>query len=149
MHFFLILQLWLAPFFNISSLSDLKYNLHKYREKSDFFGKISDFFRKIGDFCRFFSDFFAEDFSTRKSFPPPPKTDFSPKNRPKKSIFLSLVKRRGGGGGGGGGGLWFFVSLFDRTCVNEVNPHFFPFFFFVSLFDRTCVNEVFLILCNK
>ena len=126
MHFFLILQLWLAPFFNISSLSDLKYNLHKYREKSDFFGKnrifsgkigffreksdffgkISDFFRKIGDFCRFFSDFFTEDFSTRKSFPPPPKTDFSPKNRPKKSIFLSLALTKGKG-------------LFEPKCVLE------------------------------
>ena len=45
-------------------------------------------------FPDFFTDFFANDFSTRKSFPTPPKTDFSPKNRPKKSIFLSLAGMR-------------------------------------------------------
>ena len=37
---------------------------------------------------RFFFDFFSSDFSTRKSFPAPPKTDFSPKNRSQKNDFF-------------------------------------------------------------
>ena len=41
---------------------------------------------------RFFFDFFTSDFSTRKSFPVPLKTNFSTKNRPKKTIFLSMSK---------------------------------------------------------
>ena len=51
-------------------------------------GKKSVFFLKKR---RFFSDFFTSDFSFPKSFPTQPKTDFSPKNQPKKMIFLSLV----------------------------------------------------------
>ena len=74
MHFFLILQLWLAPFFNISSLSDLKYNLHKYREKSDFFGKNRIFSGKIG--------FFRENIG------------FFPKNRRFLPIFFRFFCRR-------------------------------------------------------
>ena len=38
---------------------------------------------------RFFSDFFTSNFFFLKSFPIQLKIDFSPKNRPKKSIFLS------------------------------------------------------------
>ena len=72
--FFLILQLWLALFFNISSLSDLKYNLHKYREKSDFFGKNRIFSGKIG--------FFRENIG------------FFPKNRRFLPIFFRFFCRR-------------------------------------------------------
>ena len=71
MHFFLILQLWLAPFFNISSLSDLKYNLHKYREKSDFFGKnriFSEKYRIFSEKSAIFADFFP--IFLQKIFPP-------------------------------------------------------------------------------
>ena len=58
--------------------------------RSNFFiflepGKKSGFFEKN------FSYFFTSDFSFPKSFPTQPKTDFSPKNRPEKTIFLSLV----------------------------------------------------------
>ena len=71
MHFFLILHLWLAPFFNISSLSDLKYNLHKYREKSDFFGKnriFSGKYRIFSEKSAIFADFFP--IFLQKIFPP-------------------------------------------------------------------------------
>ena len=44
--FFFILQLFLAPFFNFFPLSDLNIIYPKFREKSDFFGKISDFSTK-------------------------------------------------------------------------------------------------------
>ena len=64
MHFFLILQLWLAPFFNISSLSDLKYNLHKYRENRIFSGKYRIFSEKSAIFADFFPIFL------QKIFPP-------------------------------------------------------------------------------
>ena len=65
-HFFLILQLCLAPFFNFFPLSDLKYNLSQmsgkigfFREKSDFFWKMSKFF----DFSpKFFQSIFSMDF---------------------------------------------------------------------------------------
>ena len=40
---------------------------------------------------RFFADFFISDFSIPISFPAPPKSDISPKNRPKSAIFLSMV----------------------------------------------------------
>ena len=98
-HFFLILQLCLAPVFNFFSLSDLKYNLSQisekigfFREKSDFFGKMSEFFDFSAKNRRFFAEIFSVDFSTAKSFPGPPKSDFSPKNRPISAIFLSLVE---------------------------------------------------------
>ena len=54
-------------------------------------GKISVFFGEISENRRFFADFFTNDFSFPKSFPTQPKTDFSSKNRPKKTIFWSLV----------------------------------------------------------
>ena len=90
-HFFLILQLCLAPVFNFFPLSDLKYNLSQisgkigyFRVKSDFFGKMSEFF----DFSpKFFQSIFSMDFF----FPLPPKTEKSPKNRPKFPIFFSLL----------------------------------------------------------
>ena len=68
----------------------------KSREKirNFFFQENQVFSENIGIYLknqRFFSDFFTSDFSTRKSFPAPPKTDFSPKNRPKKMIFLSMI----------------------------------------------------------
>ena len=58
-----------------------------FQEKSVFYRKISVFIRKIGDFC---ADFFISDFSIPISFPAPPKSDISPKNRPKSAIFLSM-----------------------------------------------------------
>ena len=88
-HLFLILQLCLAPVFNYFFLSDLKYNLSQisekigfFREKSDFFGKMSEFFDFSAKNRRFFAEIFSVDFSTAKSFPGLPKSDFSPKNRP-------------------------------------------------------------------
>ena len=58
MHFFLILQFCLAPFFNFFPLSDLNIIYSKFRKKSDFFEKISD----ISDFSpknrRFFPIFY-------------------------------------------------------------------------------------------
>ena len=45
-HFFLILQLWLAPFFNFSPLSDLNYNLPQISGKIGFFGIFPRFFFK-------------------------------------------------------------------------------------------------------
>ena len=61
----------------------------KTGKKSEIFfpGKIGIYRKKR----RFFSDFFTSDFSFPKSFPTQQKTDFSPKNRQKKTIFLSLV----------------------------------------------------------
>ena len=50
-----------------------------------FFRKILVFYRKNR---RFFSDFFTSDFSIPKSFPAPPKSDFSSKS----AIFLSLLR---------------------------------------------------------
>ena len=58
-----------------------------FQEKSVFFRENIGFFPKNR---RFFSDLFTSDFSFPKSFPTKPKTDFSPKNRLKKTIFLSL-----------------------------------------------------------
>ena len=84
-HFFLIIQLCLAPVFNFFPLSDLKYNLSQISEK---FG----FFRENVGIFRFFAEIFSVDFSTAKSFPGPPKSDFSPKNRPISTIFLSLLQ---------------------------------------------------------
>ena len=63
-----------------------------------FFGKNRFLSEKIGFYRknrRFFSDFFTSDFSIPKSFPAPPKSDFSPKNRTKSPIFLSMVKTKG------------------------------------------------------
>ena len=66
-------------------------NFEKYR----FFPGNIGFFREISEKSaknrRFFADFFTNNFSFSKSFPTQPKTDFSPKNRPKKPIFWSLV----------------------------------------------------------
>ena len=60
-----------------------------FRKKSVFYREISVFIGKY----RYFADFLPSDFSTAKSFPGPPKSDFSPKNRPISAIFLSLVTR--------------------------------------------------------
>ena len=62
-------------------------------KKSEIFfsRKNRDFSENIGIYQkirRFFADFFTSDFSTRKSFPASPKTDFSLKNQSKKSIFF-------------------------------------------------------------
>ena len=75
-----------------------------FQEKSVFFGKYRYFIgkyrylsEKIGIYRknrRIFSDFFTPDFSIPKSFPAPPKSDFSPKNRPKSAIFLSLLSAK-------------------------------------------------------
>ena len=57
--FFLILQLWLAPFFNLSPLSDLNYNLPQISGEIGFFGEKSNFFgKKIGFF--YFSTIFFQ-----------------------------------------------------------------------------------------
>ena len=53
----------------------------KFQEKSVFIGKI-------GDFSLIF---FFSNFSIPISFPAPPKSDFSPKNRSKSTIFLSMI----------------------------------------------------------
>ena len=53
----------------------------KFQEKLVFIGKIGDFS----------PIFFFSDFSIPISFPAPPKSDFTPKNRPKSAIFLSMV----------------------------------------------------------
>ena len=58
-----------------------------FQEKSVFFGEKSVFIGKIG----YFAPIFFPDFSILISFPAPPKSDFSPKNRPKSVIFLSMV----------------------------------------------------------
>ena len=73
----------------------------KKQGKNQKFRKISVFSRKYRVFSgnigksmknrRFFADFFINDISFSKSFPTQPKTDFSPKNRPKKPIFWSLT----------------------------------------------------------
>ena len=63
------------------------------QEKSGFFGKYRYLSENISIYRknrRFFADFLPSDFSTAKSFPGPPKSDFSPKNRPISAIFLSL-----------------------------------------------------------
>ena len=62
------------------------FGVRKKIKKKKFPGKIG-FYRKNR---RFFADFFFPDFSIAKSFPGPPKSDFSPKNRPISAIFLSL-----------------------------------------------------------
>ena len=59
----------------------------KFPGKIGFYRKKSVFIGKIGDF----SPIFFFDFSTAKSFPGPPKSDFSPKNRPISAIFCSLT----------------------------------------------------------
>ena len=67
-HFFLILQLCLAPVFNFVLLSDLKDNLSKFQEKSDFFWKNPifsvkiGFFGKISNFPIFRRNFFSRFF---------------------------------------------------------------------------------------
>ena len=87
-------------FFCIFLESGKKSKKKNFQEKSVFIGK-SRFFseknrflsEKIGFYRknqRFFADFFFPDFSTAKSFPGPPKSDFSPKNWPISAIFLSL-----------------------------------------------------------
>ena len=50
------------------------------------FGEKLVFIGKIGDF----SPIFFPDFSIPISFPVPPKSDFSLKNRQKSAIFLSM-----------------------------------------------------------
>ena len=63
-------------------------------EKNRFYRKKSVLSEKIGFIGknrRFFADFFFSDFSTAKSFPSPPISDFSPKNRPISAKFCSLV----------------------------------------------------------
>ena len=90
-YFVFILQLCLAPFFNFFPLSDLKYNLPQISGKIGFFRENIGFFRFFAEKSMIFPDFFSFDFFLSKSFPCRPKTDFSPKNRPKNPIFCSLV----------------------------------------------------------
>ena len=78
---------------------------------------------------RFFSDFFTHDFSIPKSFPAPPKSDFSPKNRPKLAIFLSL-----------GTHMSLFLSFF--ICFSPETIYFVP----VSIFF--ILNEYSLYTCH-
>ena len=66
---FFILQLCLAPFFNFFPLSDLKYNIPKFWEKSDFFRENIGFFRFFGEKSAIFSRFLFFRFFLSKSFP--------------------------------------------------------------------------------
>ena len=59
------------------------------RKNRDFSVKIGILSENIG-FYRKNRRFFFPDFSTAKSFPGPPISDFSPENRPISAIFLSL-----------------------------------------------------------
>ena len=95
-------------------------------KKSEIFfsGKIGIFLENIGIYQknqRFFADFFSSDFSTRKSFPAPPKTDFLPKNRSKKPIFLSMSTTR------------IPINLVIAKRVNYLNGLLFYFFYFSVL----------------
>ena len=63
------------------------------RKNRDFSVKIGILSGNIGFYRknrRFFADFFISDFFISISFPAPPKSDISPKNRPKSAIFLSM-----------------------------------------------------------
>ena len=94
--FFLILQLFLASFFNFFPLSDLNYNLPQISGKIGFFsGKYRIFRRKIGDFSRFFPDFFSSDFFWSKSFPCRLKNRFFADKSTEKSNFLFIGQVRG------------------------------------------------------
>ena len=66
--FFLILQLWLAPFFNFSPLSDLNYNLPQISGKIIFFREKIGFFRFFAEKSAIFLDFSTIFFQT--IFPP-------------------------------------------------------------------------------
>ena len=80
-------------FFHIFGARE-KIKIFFFLEKSGFFGKYRYLSEKIGIYRknrRFFFDFFTPDFSIPKSFPAPPKSDFSQKNRPKSAIFCSMV----------------------------------------------------------
>ena len=72
-------------FFHIFGAKE-KNKKKNFQEKMIFIGKNRFLLEKSAIFLRFFTS----DFSFPKSFPIQPKTDFSPKNRPKKMIFLSL-----------------------------------------------------------
>ena len=58
-HFFLILQLCLAPVFNFFPLSDLNYNLSQISGKIGFFGKNRIFSGKCRNFSIFRRNFFS------------------------------------------------------------------------------------------
>ena len=63
------------------------------KKNRDFSEKIGILSGNIGIYRknrRFFADFFISDFFILISFPAPPKSDISPKNRPKLAIFLSM-----------------------------------------------------------
>ena len=76
-----------------SKISDNIGFFGKYRGFSGKYRAFSGNIEKSAKNLRFFADFFTNDFSFPKSFPTQPKTDFSPKNRPKKPIFWSLSTR--------------------------------------------------------
>ena len=59
-----------------------------------------------------FRRFFFSDFSIPISFPAPPKSDFSSKNRPKSAIFLSM------GGRPNYANITFF-ELFVGPCIDR------------------------------
>ena len=89
-------------FFCIFLESGKKSKKKKIQEKSVFIGKNRFFSGKNRFFFgknRFLSEksaifrrFFFPDFSTTISFPGPPISDFSPKNRPISAIFCSLIR---------------------------------------------------------
>ena len=85
---FFILQLCLAPFFNFFPLSDLKYNIPKFWEKSDFFEKISDFSDFSAKNRRFFPDFCSFDFFCQNRFHADQKLIFFVDKSAEKSDFL-------------------------------------------------------------
>ena len=59
----------------------------KFPGKIGFFSGINRF---LSEKSAIFHRFFFSDFSIPISFPAPPKSDFSSKNRPKSAIFLSM-----------------------------------------------------------
>ena len=98
-----------------------------FRRKIGFYRKKSDFIGKIGDFSPIF---FFSDFSTAKSFPSPPKSDFSPKNRPISAIFCSLIK-----------------PLSRQTCL-DLFHYSVIFCRDIVLFCRDILSSLFSSLCH-
>ena len=91
--FFLILQLWLAPFFNFSPLSDLNYNLPQISGKIGFFLEKIRFFRFFSEKLAIFPRFFFKRFFHLNFFSTSTEKRNFDENRPKFPKFLSLAVR--------------------------------------------------------
>ena len=111
---FFILQLCLAPFFNFSPLSDLKYNLPQISGKIGFFQENIGFFRffaeKSAIFPDFLSIFLQTIFPSKNLFQHQQKPIFHRKIGRKNRFFFSL----GIGEATGDLRRSFFVSYFCR-----------------------------------